>query len=164
MSLRDHALDLLLWYSVLAWGTWLGGTLYQMLVVVPLWSVSPPESVRAFFTTTDYNRTIVHFFGPPFMAARTVPLLVALAVAWHRPAHRLPLLIAAVGVVLATIFTIVYVYPINAVLFAQAGGTGSPEQITAMVRQWIWADRLRFGVGVVAFLSLLWAFRLPLRR
>jgi hypothetical protein len=164
MSLRDRALDVLLWYAVLAWGTWLGGTLYQMLVVVPLWSASPPESVRAFFTGTDYNRTIFHFFGPPFMAVRTLPLLLGLPLAWHRPAHRLPLGIAATGVALATIFTIVYVYPINDVLFAQAGGSGSPEQITAMVRQWIWADRLRFGVGVVVFICLLQAFRLPLRR
>ena len=98
------------------------------------------------------------------MAARTLPLLLAVALAWHRPAHRLPLLIAAAGVGLAAIFTIVYVYPINAVLFEQAGGSGSPEQIRAMVSQWIWADRTRFAVGGIAFLCLLWAFRLPLRR
>jgi hypothetical protein len=135
MSMRDRALEILLWYAVLAWGTWLGGTMYQMLVVVPLWSATPPESVQEFFTTTDYNRTIFNFFGPPFMAARTLPLVAAVGLAWHRPVHRRALLLAAVCVVVATIFTIVYVYPINAVLFAQAGGSGSPEQITAMVRQ-----------------------------
>lgn len=98
------------------------------------------------------------------MAARTLPLLVAVALAWHRPAHRLALGIASTGVVLATVFTIVYVYPINAVLFAQVGGNGSPEQITTMVQQEIWADRLRFGVGVGVFFFLLRAFRLPLCR
>lgn len=162
MTLRDQLLKVLLWYAVFAWATWLGGTLYQMLVIVPLWSASPPESVRAFFTGTDYNRTIFHFFGPPFMAARTLPLLLAPALAWHRPDHRRPLLVAAVCVLLATVFTVVYVYPINAVLFEQAGGNGSASQIAAMARQWIWADRLRFGVGVIAFVAILWAFRSPL--
>jgi uncharacterized membrane protein len=76
--MRDRALVFLLWLSVIALSTWVGGTLYQMLVVVPLWNASPPESVRAFFQGTDYNRTIVHFFGPPFMLARTLPLLAAL--------------------------------------------------------------------------------------
>ena len=30
-----------------------------------------------------------------------------------------------------------------------------------MADRWIFADRLRFAVGVVAFLAVLWAFRLP---
>jgi hypothetical protein len=58
MALRDQTLNILLWYSIFAWGTWLGGTLYQMLVVVPMWSASPPDSVRAFFQGTSYNKTI----------------------------------------------------------------------------------------------------------
>ena len=85
MNRRHQALNVLLWYAVFAWATWLGGTLYQMLVVVPLWSASPPESVVSFFTGTDYNRTVFHFFGPPFMAARVLPLLLALALAWRLP-------------------------------------------------------------------------------
>ena len=88
MSIRDKALNLLLWYAIFAWGIWLGGTVYQMVVVVPMWSASPPESVRAFFQGTSYNHTIFHFFGPPFMAARLIPTIIALALAWHLPKHR----------------------------------------------------------------------------
>ncbi len=51
---------------------------HQMLVIVPLWSASPPETVRAFFQGTDYNRTIFNFFGPPFIVARNVPVVAAL--------------------------------------------------------------------------------------
>jgi hypothetical protein len=32
-----------------------GGTLYQMVVIVPMWSAAPPESVRAFFEGTAYR-------------------------------------------------------------------------------------------------------------
>ena len=162
MSLRNHALNVLLWYAIFAWGIWLGGTLYQMVVVVPMWSAAPPASLRTFLQVTDYNRTIYHFFGPPFIAARIFPMLIALALAWHLPKHRLMLGVAAMCVVAIVIFTLGYIYPINAVLFDQAGGDRSATEITAMVRTWIWADRIRFGVGVVAFVAILWAFRLPL--
>jgi len=88
MITRDRFLVALLWLIVPAQATWVGGTLYQMLVIVPMWSASPPESVQAFFGGTDYNRTIFNFFGPRFMIARSLPLVLALLVGWHRPKHR----------------------------------------------------------------------------
>ena len=139
------------------------GTLFQMLVIVPMWSASPPESVREFFTETDYNRTILNFFGPPFMLARTLPLIAALIFAWSRPRHRLHLGIASVCVVAAVVFTVIHVYPINAVLFFRAGGDLPADEVTRLVHSWILADRVRFVVGVVAFVAILKAFRLPLR-
>jgi hypothetical protein len=164
IAMREQALNLLLWYVIFAWSSWLGGTLYQMLVIVPMWSASPPESVRTFFLGTQYNQNIGHFFGPPFMAARVLPLLIALALAWHLPQHRLALGIASLCIVAAVVFTVAYVYPINAVLFEQAGGNHSAAEIAAMVRRWIWADRIRFVVGIGAFIAILWAFGLPLPR
>ena len=164
MELRERALNALLWYSIFAWGTWFGGTLYQMLVIVPMWSSSPPESVHAFFLGTEYNRTIFHFFGPPFMAARVIPVMVALALAWHRPKHRSALGVAVLCLVAAVAFTIAYIYPINAVLFEQAGSDLGAAEISELVRTWIWADRLRYGVGIIAFAAVLRAFRLPLLR
>jgi hypothetical protein len=162
MNLRQRMLNGLLWYSVFAWGTWFGGTLYQMLVIVPMWSASPPESVYSFFLGTDYNRTILHFFGPPFMVARVAPICISLALAWNLPRHRTALGIAVLCLVATIVFTVIYVYPINAVLFAHAGADLPGAEIAELVRNWIWADRLRFGVGVVAFVALLQAFRLPL--
>lgn len=164
MSIRNQTLNVLLWYAIFAWGIWLGGTLYQMVVVVPMWSASPPESLRAFLQATDYNRTIYHFFGPPFIAARLIPMIIAPALAWHLPRHRAILGVVAVCVAAIMIFTLGYIYPINAVLFDQAGGDGSATEIAAMVRTWIWADRIRCVVGVVAFVAILRAFRLPLPR
>ena len=89
MAVRNQVLSLLLWYAIFAWGAWLGGTLNQMVVVVPMWSDSPPDSVRAFFQGASYNKTIFHFFRPPFMAARAIPIIIAsVAILW---AFRLPL-------------------------------------------------------------------------
>jgi hypothetical protein len=162
--MRDRILIVCLWLSVLAMSTWVGGTLYQMLVIVPMWSASPPESVIAFFQGTDYNRTIFHFFGPPFMVARNLPVLAALVAGWHLPRHRRALLIAvAAFTVFGVIFTFLYVYPINAVLFEEAGAGRSASEIRELASAWILRDRIRFAVGLIGFAAVLHAFRLPLR-
>ncbi|MEW6213347.1 MAG: DUF1772 domain-containing protein [Acidobacteriota bacterium] len=161
--MRDRILIVCLWLSVLAMSTWVGGTLYQMLVIVPMWSASPPESVLAFFQGTDYNRTIFHFFGPPFMVARNLPVVAALVAGWHLPRHRRALLIAVASfTVFGVIFTFLYVYPINAVLFERAGGNHSVSEIRELADAWILRDRIRFAVGLIGFAAVLHAFRLPL--
>ncbi|MCI0604416.1 DUF1772 domain-containing protein [bacterium] len=147
--------------AVLGFSIWVGGTLFNMLVIVPLWSVSA-ESLQSFLKETDFERTIFHFFGPPWMAVRVVPIFSALAAAWPFRFHRLHLLVSALCMTSGIIYTIVYIYPINEVLFFQAGGSHSPEEIKAMADQWVFADRLRFSVLVIGYISLLRAFSKPL--
>lgn len=162
MRTRHRVLVVSLWLSVLALSTWVGGTLYQMLVIVPLWAESPPESVRAFFRGTDYNRTIFNFFGPPFILARNIPLVVALIAGWHLPRHRRAMLVAVTCFLgFGVLLTVAFVYPINAVLFEQVGGAAEPEEIRQMVHRWVLLDRVRFAAGTIAFLAVLHAFRLP---
>ena len=161
MKTRDRLLVFALWVSVLFQARWFGGTLYQMLVIVPLWSASPPESVVAFFKGTGYTRTIWNFFGPPFMVAGSAALLLALIFGWHRPRHRFYLLIAVACTVFGLVYTLGYIYKINDVLIFQAGGNHTAEEIREMARAWVFADRVRFAVGIVGFLALLQAFRLP---
>lgn len=162
MGFREKALTALLWYMVLAWSTWVGGTLYQMAVIVPIWSAAPPDSVREFFLGTEYTTTIRNFFGPQFMLLRVVPAIIALGLAWHLKAHRLALGVAVACLVATVVYTLVYIYPINAALILQGGGDHSAAEIAAMAESWIFADRLRFAVGIVAFIAILHAFRLPL--
>ncbi len=140
---------------------WAGGTLYQMVVVVPMWNHSPPESVTAFFEGTRYNETIWNFFGPPFMAARLLPLLGTLIFGWHLRRHRKMIAFAVVCMLLGLVFTLFYIYPINEVLFARAGAGLSAEDVRSLARKWVFADRARFVVGVLAFLATLRALSLP---
>lgn len=79
------------------------------------------------------------------MIARNLPLVLALLAGWHRPKHRNALLFAVACFAFGVIFTLNYIYPINAVLFEQAGGGQSAEAVRAMASQWIFADRLRFA-------------------
>jgi len=98
------------------------------------------------------------------MVARVLPVVIALVLAWRLPRHRTPLVVAVLCLIAAVVFTLTTIYPINAVLFEQAGADLPGDEILQLVHTWIWADRLRFGVGVIAFLALLHAFRLPLAR
>jgi hypothetical protein len=166
MSTRDRLLRAFLWLSVLAWSTWVGGTLYQMLVIVPLWSENPPESVRALFSGNgaNLNRTLYNFFGPPWMLVRVGPSLVALVLAWTYPAHRKWLGVVVAIQAAMVVVTLTYIYSINDVLFEQAGGQLSAAEVRQLTGSWILADRIRFAAGIVAFVALLHAFRLPLRR
>jgi len=53
------------------------------------------------------------------------------------------------------VFTLTYIYPINAVLFTQAGGNHTDEEIRAMLRAWFFADRARLLVVSIGYLALL---------
>jgi len=162
MPRRDLIVNYLLWYNVLSLGIWVGGTLFQMLVVVPLWSDSPPESVHAFWAGTQYYSTIHHFFGPLTQVLRVVPLLALVVVAWPNAELRTWIVICAATMVFGFIFTRAYVYPMNDVLFAKAGEGLDADAVRSLVSRWVFADRLRFAVMTGGYLSLLRAFRLPL--
>jgi hypothetical protein len=150
LNVRDRITQVLIWLAVLGLSVWVGGTLYQMLVIVPMWSASPPESVRAFFQGTRYNETIWNFFGPPFMVARLAPLLGALLVGWHLRQHRKCMLVGAVCMAFGIVFTLAYVYPL--MMFC------SREQVEITVlrrfRQWCGSGSSQIGCASVSTSSV----------
>lgn len=149
-----------LWFSVISLGLWVGGTLFHILVVQPLWTGNPPGSVQFFFTRTKFNETIWNFFGPPWMIARLLPLFLCIYLGWNQAeGQKLYLLIAGICWVFITVYTLAYIYPINEILFKQAGGNNSAEIIIALVKKWLFADRFRFVIGTVGYLCLLHVFR-----
>lgn len=161
MTLRNASTNFFLWFSVIGLSLWVGGTIFSMTVIVPMWSASPPQSVADFFGGTSFTEHIYNFFGPPWMAIRTLPILICLGLTWYSKYHRRYLLITILTLAFGVIFTLLYVYPINSVLMA-AGAGKSPEEITKLVNNWIIADRFRFAVMIIGYFFLLKAFRLPI--
>jgi hypothetical protein len=162
--MRQRLFRLLLWIAVLMWTTWIGGTLYQMVVIVPIWSASVPQNLNVLFHDLHPNLsdTARHFFGPSWVLPRYLPPLLALLVGWPFVSHRRWLLITALSTVIIVASTFLYVYPINAVLFfGPARESQSPEELRALAEHWILVDRLRYAVGIGGFLALLRAFSLP---
>ena len=161
MSARNRLFRALLWVSVLMSSTWIGGTLFHMLVIGPTWNASPPESLRTLYLETEYGQHIWKVFGPPWLLARNLPVVAALVVGWHLRAQRWLLLFVTACQILGVVATLVYIYPINDILFFHAGGDLPREEVRALAGRWIFLDCVRYAVGVVAFLALLSAFTLP---
>jgi anthrone oxygenase-like protein len=165
MIYRKNLFTIAIWWAVIGGSVWIGGTVYMMSVINPQWSNNPPESVKHFFTQTSFNKYIWNFFGPPFMLLRTVvPQLLSLIVSWKSKIHKQYLLITFTCTIIAVLFTLFYIYPINNVLMFQAGGQNTPEAIRQMVSKWIIADRMRFFINFFGFIFLLKAFRLPVEK
>ncbi len=161
---RELLLLVFLWWAVIGMALWVGGTVYQMTVVVPIWSASLPESLRSFILGTPYSRTIWNFFGPPWMALRIVPVVGAAIVGWPYVPQRYYLLWVVVCIAIIMVVTLAYVYPINAVIYTPAVANAQPERVTQLATRWILVDRLRFVVGLIAFLLLLQVFRMPVSK
>ena len=158
---RELLVEILLWYNVLSLAIWCGGTVFSMLVIVPLWSASPPESVRAFFLGTDFKRTVFRFFGPVTQIARALPLFALVIVAWPYANVRPWLIVPGATMLFGIVFTRAYVYRINDVLML--GGEGLPaDDVRSLVRRWVIADRARFAIMAVGYVCLLRAFTMPL--
>jgi uncharacterized membrane protein len=162
MNIRDRLFNFFMWWAVIGFSIWLGGTLFSMTVVVPMWSESPPESVYSFFGRTSFNKYINNFFGPPWMLARNLPILITLFLGWHLKPQKNYLLITFITLVLGIAFTLTYIYPINDILMTKAGAGKSAEEINSFVDKWIMADRVRFGVMLIGYIFLLKAFKLPI--
>jgi hypothetical protein len=161
--MKNKLFNLTMWWSVIGYAVWVGGTVFMFSVINPQWSQDPPDSVRQFFLHTQFNRFIGHFFGPPFMAFRSfVPQLLALILGWHMKSHR-PWILAVLGcTVLIIALTLFYIYPINNVLMLHGGSNQDALTIQRLTMQWLLADRIRFAIGLMGFILLLKAFRLPL--
>jgi hypothetical protein len=160
MPTRELLVKVLLWYNVLSLAIWAGGTVYQMLVVVPLWSASPPESLTAFLKGTQFTTTIVHFFGPKTQVLRAAPLLALAVVAWKYDGLRPWVLACAATMAVGLVMTRAFIYPMNDVLFWNAGAGVAPDELRALVTKWIWWDRARFAIMTGGWICLLRAFSL----
>lgn len=158
MKYSEHLFAFCLWWAVIGFSIWFGGTVFSMTVIVPMWSYDLPESARSFFGETIFNQSIYNFFGPPWMLARNIPLIIALVLGWNTRLRPM-LLLSSFILVIAIIITILYVYPMNYQLMIRAGEDLSNSDLTALARRWIWVDRVRFAFMTIAFISLLKAFK-----
>lgn len=162
MGTRELWVRILLWYNVLSLAIWAGGTLYQMLVIVPLWSADPPHSLQTFFKGTAITTTIPHFFGPVTQILRGVPLFVLVGLAWKYETIRPWITACGATFIIGLVMTRAYIYPMNDVLFWRAGEGLGKDEARALVRAWIIADRVRFAIMTGGYVCLLRAFSMQL--
>ena len=159
-SLRNNIGSVCIWIAILATTISVGGNLFQMMVVDPLWSVAPPASVQAYFSDARHFEALRRFHQNPFFFVGLLCLVASIALYWKTRALRWWLLIALFAKVAVSVGTTLYVYPINDVLMVHHAANINPASAVELTRHWLFADRVRFLIKVVGLLSLLRALQL----
>jgi hypothetical protein len=83
-SFRARSLLVFLWVSVFAWGTALGGKLFELLVLIPAWAAEPPTSFSLLPYGPQWPFDPGDFFQP-LMLLILLGLVGALASGWNTP-------------------------------------------------------------------------------
>lgn len=60
MKIRKNLARLFLFIATVYWGIWLGGYIFNALMVVPSWSHNPPESINNYIKSSHF---LVYFFA-----------------------------------------------------------------------------------------------------
>ena len=159
-SLRNSISSVCIWIAILSVTIGVGGNLFQMMVVDPLWSVAPPASVQAYFSDVRHFEALLRFHQNPFFFVGLLCHVASIGLYWKTRALRWWLLIALFAKVAVSVGTAFYVYPINDVLMVHHAANIDPAAAVELTRHWLFADRVRFLFKVVALLSLLRALQL----
>lgn len=59
MKIRRNLARLLLFVATVYWGIWLGGYIFNAVMLVPIWSHNPPDSLLVYFKTPHF---LIYFF------------------------------------------------------------------------------------------------------
>lgn len=154
--MTEKIAQIIIFISTVAWSLWFGGLIYEMVVVLPLWSSSLPQSVIEWNARPGYVTNPTAFHAP--LAVTTVlSSLIALALGW-RSKRRMWLVISAFCAVVVLGVTIVYFFPKNDVIFKNQIAGLSGDQISEIARSWITANWGRVVLMALGFFAALQAY------
>ena len=160
MMAHEIFAQILLDITILLIGISVGGNVYEILVLDPIWSASPPESVRSFFAGTPYAKAMQKFWLSKLAKYSLFFLIGAVALGWAAPARHLWLVLALASTAATYVLTLRYIFRRKIALFAKAGRDLSPEAIVRMTRQFLVADRVRLAFKIATAVFLLRALSL----
>ena len=149
-----------IWIVALALAISVGGNVFQMVVVDPAWSASPPASLQNYFGDLSRYEALRRFHVNPVFMFAQVCLVAAVILHWREGSLRRWLLAALVMQLVIIIGTIFYVYPINDVLMVHAAQEVSAASAAELTRHWLVADRLRLVLKFAVLVSVFRALQL----
>jgi hypothetical protein len=147
-----------LWIAVTAIAISIGGNLFQMVVIDPIWSAKS-DSARSLSPGTQILNRVGKFHNNPFGLIGLLCLLASPLLAWNIPLLRKWLLLAVAIQMIIVLGTVLYFWPINKVLLEHATGL-NPGTVTTLKHRWLVADRIRLALRFASFFCLLRALTL----
>jgi hypothetical protein len=144
--------------SVVVWGIWCGGQVCNELMSVPIWSASPPESLKVYSGLP--KKGSVPFF--PLFNPLFVVLAVGAAFAAWRSARvsRKWLALSALIAVAVFISLVFYLVPLVGSMFRHSVAGDLPAaEIVAGVERWKVGNRVRLLVELFGFVCSVVALR-----
>ena len=156
--MRHRVASGLLIASVIVWGIWCGGQVFNELMTVPKWSASPPESLKAYAELPSKG-------GAPFFPLFN-PLFVILAIGaalaawkWARRSRKWLALSASIAIALLASL-VFYLAPLVGGMFSHSVAGDLPaSEIVAGVERWKLGNRIRLTVELFGFACSVMALR-----
>jgi hypothetical protein len=155
--------QILLWLFVIALGIELGGGLYETLVVMPLWSAAPPDSVLEYYRHNAANPQLALNAGGRFWMFAT-PLVGLTAIAAllsglkTRAEHRKWRIAGTILALIVVISTFAWFVPNIIKLLGESVTRMSADEITGVTNWWVrlnWVRAFVYAVGWLAALRAL---------
>lgn len=144
--------------SVVVWGLWCGGQVFNELMTVPKWSASPPESLKAYWEMPSAGgANFFVLFNPLF-----VVLAIAAAIAAWKYARRSRRWLALSAVIALALFLslVLYLAPLVGSMFRHSVAGDLPaSEIAAGVERWKLGNRIRLVVELFGFVCAVIALR-----
>jgi hypothetical protein len=157
MSISHRLEPILLWIFVILAAIVIGGGLYELRVIIPLWAHAPPESVWEFAALRVTQPQYTPNAGVRFWLLVTpLHLLISFATlvtSWKtRPRHRRWVIFATVIFIVMHVAALVYFVPAINKLFDSRNLNMSPDEVVSRVQLWVKGTWLRFVTGLVGLL------------
>lgn len=139
--------------------------MYEMVVILPLWSSAPPESVIAWNSRPQFIINPTQFYLPVALTC-VLSSSGAFVAAWKVGKNWRWHLISAASAIATLGFTLAFFFSKNEVLFRNQHGGLSGGEITAIANAWIagnWVRVVIMAIGFLASLSALSAVALRVK-
>jgi hypothetical protein len=157
MSQRFSIAEICLWLFVIVLGIEIGGGLYETLVVLPLWTLAPPDSVVAYHQHNIANPQFALNAGGRFWMFFTpltglMSIAVLLSSFRTTPEHRKWRIIAAVLALIVVVSTFAWFVP-NIIILGGGGAGLNGEQIASLTSWWVRLNWVRVVFYLTAWLT-----------
>lgn len=140
----------------------IGGGFYESIVLIPLWSKSPPSSFSIIQPGTGVP---LQRFWIPVHAAITLFIILALVMTWREPTVRRLLLVALVSYLVMRVWSGLFFIP-EMLAFQKVPLDATPSaELSARVSKWTFWTWFREPLDIISFLcsllALYWHKRWP---